>query len=73
MSDDADEYLPLTFFDEFWLLRDDLVPVNDTLDAVTLHLEVGTANHMWAQLKWQVREGRGAVGPGVSRVEWVCA
>ncbi|KAL4445724.1 hypothetical protein ABPG77_008923 [Micractinium sp. CCAP 211/92] len=35
-------YTPLIWFNDFWLLRDYLVPVNDTLSELTLHFELSS-------------------------------
>ena len=36
----AMNYFPIVFFNEFWLLRDKLIPLNETVEEVTLHLDV---------------------------------
>ena len=36
----AMNYFPLVYFNEFWLLRDKLIPLNETVKEVTLHLDV---------------------------------
>lgn len=35
-------YAPLVWFNDFWLLRDYLVPVNETLTELTLHFELSS-------------------------------
>jgi hypothetical protein len=67
---EAEHYLPIVAFDEFWLLRDKLVPMNDTLEETPLHLVIKTGSIWWMQLQQQVRAaaaggGRGAVGEGL--------
>lgn len=43
-------YYPTVFFNEFWLLRDKLIAMNDTVTEVPLHLEVGPIS----MTKWQL-------------------
>ena len=44
------EYAPTLFFNEFWLLRDHLIPLNETVDEVTLHFSLSGMS-MW---KWTI-------------------
>jgi hypothetical protein len=46
---------PIFYFDEFWLLRDKLLPMNDTLDSVPLHITVKTQKFWWMQIQQQVQ------------------
>ncbi|KAK9291555.1 hypothetical protein L1049_019503 [Liquidambar formosana] len=43
-------YHPTIFFNEFWLLREKLVPLNDTVTELPLNLEVGPIS----MTKWQL-------------------
>ncbi|CAI9777529.1 unnamed protein product [Fraxinus pennsylvanica] len=43
-------YYPTVFFNEFWLLRDKLIPLNETVNELPLHLEVGPMS----MTKWQL-------------------
>ncbi|XP_010252372.1 PREDICTED: cleft lip and palate transmembrane protein 1 homolog [Nelumbo nucifera] len=43
-------YYPTVFFNEFWLLRDKLIPINETVTELPLHLEVGPIS----MTKWQL-------------------
>lgn len=43
-------YYPTIFFNEFWLLRDKLIPLNDTVTALPLNLELGPIS----MTKWQL-------------------
>lgn len=43
-------YFPTIFFNEFWLLRDKLIPVNETVRELPLNLEVGPIS----MTKWQL-------------------
>ncbi|CAN4105544.1 unnamed protein product [Withania somnifera] len=43
-------YYPTVFFNEFWLLRDKLIAINDTVTEVPLHLEVSPIS----MTKWQL-------------------
>ncbi|KAL2497989.1 Transmembrane CLPTM1 family protein [Abeliophyllum distichum] len=43
-------YYPTVFFNEFWLLRDKLIPINETVNELPLHLEVGPIS----MTKWQL-------------------
>lgn len=43
-------YYPTVFFNEFWLLRNKLIPLNDTVKELTLNLEVGPIS----MTKWQL-------------------
>ncbi|GBG87073.1 hypothetical protein CBR_g44530 [Chara braunii] len=50
-------YFPTLFFNDFWILRDKLIPVNETVDTLTLSLEIASiARWKWALLV-QVDEG----------------
>jgi hypothetical protein len=52
-SDEGD-YYPLVHFDEFWLLRDKLVMINETVSNLTLQLELKPISFWWWQLQMQV-------------------
>uniref|UniRef100_A0A0D6QVL4 Uncharacterized protein n=1 Tax=Araucaria cunninghamii TaxID=56994 RepID=A0A0D6QVL4_ARACU len=43
-------YFPIVFFNEFWLLRDKLIQINETVKDLPMNLEVGPISLM----KWQV-------------------
>ncbi|KAM7513915.1 hypothetical protein LguiA_003498 [Lonicera macranthoides] len=43
-------YYPTIFFNEFWLLRDKLIQINETVTELPLHLEVGPIS----MTKWQL-------------------
>lgn len=43
-------YYPTVFFNEFWLLRDKLIAINDTVKELDLHLEVAPIS----MTKWQL-------------------
>ncbi|XP_030551391.2 cleft lip and palate transmembrane protein 1 homolog [Rhodamnia argentea] len=43
-------YYPTIYFNEFWLLRNKLIPINETVDEVPLNLEVGPIS----MTKWQL-------------------
>ncbi|MQL88990.1 hypothetical protein Taro_021568 [Colocasia esculenta] len=43
-------YYPTIYFNEFWLLRDKLIQLNDTVKELPLHLEVGPIS----MTKWQL-------------------
>ncbi|KAG8383339.1 hypothetical protein BUALT_Bualt04G0002200 [Buddleja alternifolia] len=43
-------YYPTIYFNEFWLLRDKLIPVNGTVNELPLNLEVGPIS----MTKWQL-------------------
>lgn len=42
-------YFPTVFFNEFWLLKDKLIPLNDSMTEVPLNLELGPIS----LTKWQ--------------------
>ena len=44
------EYTPTLFFNEFWLLRDHLIPLNETVGEVTLHFSLSGMS----QWKWTI-------------------
>jgi hypothetical protein len=46
----------LISFDEFWLLRDKLVAMNNTVEEVTLQLSVKPQKLWWWQIQQQVRQ-----------------
>lgn len=46
----AGGYYPTIFFNEFWLLRDKLIPINETVTELPFHLEVGPIS----MTKWQL-------------------
>lgn len=43
-------YYPTIFFNEFWLLRDKLIAINETVEELSLNLEVGPIS----MTKWQL-------------------
>ncbi len=43
-------YFPSIFFNEFWLLRDKFIPINETVTELQLNLEVG----LISMTKWQL-------------------
>ncbi|KAJ7957133.1 cleft lip and palate transmembrane protein 1-like [Quillaja saponaria] len=43
-------YYPIVFFNEFWLLRNKLIPINETVTELPLNLEVGPIS----STKWQL-------------------
>ncbi|PON84002.1 Cleft lip and palate transmembrane [Trema orientale] len=43
-------YFPTVYFNEFWLLRDKLIPLNETVTELPLNLEVGPIS----MTKWQL-------------------
>lgn len=43
-------YFPLVSFNEFWLLREKLIPINETVKELPLNLELGPISLM----KWQL-------------------
>lgn len=46
----AKNYYPTIFFNEFWLLRDKLIQINDTVEELPLNLEVAPIS----MTKWQL-------------------
>ncbi|XP_077249682.1 uncharacterized protein LOC143889390 isoform X2 [Tasmannia lanceolata] len=46
----AGGYYPTVFFNEFWLLRNKFIPLNDTVTELPLHLDVGPIS----MTKWQL-------------------
>ena len=57
VNEDGLNYFPIIHFNDFWLLRDKHVAVNDTLSNITIHLELGTLSTWWWQLQMQVKGG----------------
>jgi hypothetical protein len=53
LNPDGQQY-PLVYFDDFWLLRDKLLPMNDTVEVVPLHLAINTYSFWWMQLQQQM-------------------
>ncbi|GAX82575.1 hypothetical protein CEUSTIGMA_g10001.t1 [Chlamydomonas eustigma] len=49
-------YYPVIHFNEFWLLRDKMVPMNETVTNVTLHFEIGHTSMWWWQLMIQMEQ-----------------
>ncbi|KAJ9510859.1 hypothetical protein QJQ45_027731 [Haematococcus lacustris] len=47
-------YFPIIYFNDFWLLRDYLVPMNETVTNVTLHLDLGYISTSWWTLLLQM-------------------
>lgn len=50
MDFDTGNYYPIIFFNEFWLLRDKLIQINETVAELPLNLEVGPIS----MTKWQL-------------------
>ncbi|GLC36151.1 hypothetical protein PLESTB_001375000 [Pleodorina starrii] len=55
----AGHYVPVVFYNDFWLLKDKYIPVNETLDNVTLHLELSYVSMTWWQLLMQMDQSFG--------------
>ncbi|XP_008795274.1 cleft lip and palate transmembrane protein 1 homolog [Phoenix dactylifera] len=49
-------YYPTIFFNEFWLLRDKLIPLNDTMKELPLNLELGPISITKWQLFLQIEQ-----------------
>ena len=62
-------YAPHVWFNEFWLLRDYLAPVNASLAELTLHFELGGIAAWKYMLMSQVGGFVGGVRGGVSATE----
>jgi len=54
-NQDGSHY-PIVHFNEFWLLRDKMLPMNETVSNVTLHLDVGWVSMWWWQLMLQMEK-----------------
>lgn len=54
--DDNGRYYPVVYFNDFWLLRDKLVPVNDTLEELEVHLHLSTLSAWWWQIQMQLEQ-----------------
>ena len=50
MEPSTRNYYPTVFFNEFWLLREKLISINDTVKELPLNLEVG----LISMTKWQL-------------------
>jgi hypothetical protein len=55
LNEDGQQF-PLVSFEEFWLLRDKLVPMNDTVEGVTLQLAVKPQALWWWQIQQQMEQ-----------------
>ena len=47
---EAMEYYPSIYFNDFWILQDHLIPMNDTVSEVSMHISLSTLGS-W---KWQI-------------------
>lgn len=54
--DNAGNHFPIIHFNEFWLLRDKMVLMNETVTNVTLYLEVGHVAMWWWQIMTQMEK-----------------
>ncbi len=54
LSDGGNSYYPIVWMDEFWLLRDKLMPLNDTIEELPLQLSIQPYNAYYWQLLTQV-------------------
>jgi hypothetical protein len=61
-NEDGNHY-PFIYFNDFWMLRDKMVQMNDTAERVQLALHVNPMSFWWMQLQQQVG-GRRAPGGG---------
>eukprot|EP00878_Enallax_costatus_P014291 GHUV01014949.1.p1 GENE.GHUV01014949.1~~GHUV01014949.1.p1 ORF type:complete len:567 (+),score=104.50 GHUV01014949.1:232-1932(+) len=50
------QYYPIVYFDEFWLLRDKLLPMNSTVEEVPLHVTIKTQSFWWMQIQQQMEQ-----------------
>jgi hypothetical protein len=51
--DAAGNYYPIAHFEEFWLLRDKMIMLNESVSNVTLQLELKPLSFWWWQLQLQ--------------------
>mmetsp|Transcript_13857 Transcript_13857/g.24278 ORF Transcript_13857/g.24278 Transcript_13857/m.24278 type:complete len:620 (+) Transcript_13857:140-1999(+) len=54
--DQMGNHYPIVFFNDFWLLKDYLVPMNDTVSNITIHLDLGFISLTWWQLLSQMEK-----------------
>ncbi|CAD7701987.1 unnamed protein product [Ostreobium quekettii] len=54
VDEDGQHYYPLVFFNEFWLLRDKLVQINDSVEALQLELTLAPMTPWMFQLFFQM-------------------
>ncbi len=50
MFNEEGNYFPIVYFEEFWMLRDKLVPMNDTVAEVSLVLRIKSLSFWWMQV-----------------------
>lgn len=53
LNGDGQQY-PIVYFDDFWLLRDKLMPMNETVEEVPLHMTIKSQKFWWMQIQQQV-------------------
>uniref|UniRef100_A0A7S0YSI7 Cleft lip and palate associated transmembrane protein n=1 Tax=Polytomella parva TaxID=51329 RepID=A0A7S0YSI7_9CHLO len=49
--DEGGNYRPIIYFNDFWLLKEHMIPVNETLESVTLNFDLGSIAVFWWQLQ----------------------
>ncbi len=54
-------WYPIVVFEEFWLLREKYIPMNDTVGELPLYLRIKSSNFWWMQLQQQVGGPGGVV------------
>jgi Cleft lip and palate transmembrane protein 1 (CLPTM1) len=56
VDSESGNYYPIIYFNDFWLLRDKLIAVNETVDELPLNLEVGLISMTRWQLYLQIEQ-----------------
>ena len=75
LDDEAMTYKPTVFFNDFWLMRKHLVPVNETVTELPLHLSLSGMGNWKFMLYVQMdqsfsMQARCLVCPGPTRSPW---
>ncbi|GMH33600.1 hypothetical protein BSKO_01434 [Bryopsis sp. KO-2023] len=54
--DEDGNYLPMIFFNQFWILKENMIPINDTIDSTPIEITVASIKSWQMQLALQFEQ-----------------
>ena len=63
---DALQYYPSIFFNDFWILHDDLIPLDETVTEIPMHISLGTISEWKCDLLLHMENTRVCLPPMAS-------
>jgi hypothetical protein len=72
LDDETMTYKPTVFFNDFWLMRKHLVPVNETVTELPLHLSLTGMGNWKFMLYVQMEQSFNMQVPNFMTTDWPC-